>query len=58
MEIYKNEELRKQIVTTGGEMVAHGKFWLFGTATYYDGTMISIEALLPIAPELASKQAA
>jgi len=43
MEIYKNEELRQQIVNDGSKMVAQGEFWLFGTATYYDGTMISRE---------------
>lgn len=43
MEIYKNEEWRKQIVRAGGEMVVQGEFWLFGTATYCDGTMISRE---------------
>jgi len=43
MEIYKNEELRKQIVNDGGKWVGELQFWLFGTATYYDGTMISRE---------------
>ncbi len=43
MEIYKNEELRKQIVNKGREWVGEQKFWLFGTAKYYDGTMISRE---------------
>ena len=43
MEIYKNEEWRKQIVKAGGEMVAQGKFWIFGTAKYIDGTMIRRE---------------
>ncbi len=44
MDDYKNEELRKQIVEKGREWVAQGEFWLFGTATYYDGTAISEDA--------------
>lgn len=44
MEIYKNEELRKQMVEKGKEWVAQGEFWLFGTATYVDGTAVSEEA--------------
>ena len=43
MEKYKNKELRKQIVCCGSEWVGEQKFWLFGTAKYYDGTMISRE---------------
>ena len=41
MEIYKNDEWRKRIVSEGSKMVAQGDFWLFGTATYCDGTTIS-----------------
>lgn len=40
MKIYKNEDLRKQIVSTGSEWVAQQQFTLFGTATYYDGTLV------------------
>ena len=43
MEIYKNEELRKQIVSSGSEWVGQQQFWLFGTAKYFDGTIISRE---------------
>ena len=43
MEIYKNEELRKQIVNDGSEWVGQQQFWLFGTAKYFDGTIISRE---------------
>lgn len=43
MKIYKNEELRRKIVNEGGKWVGEQKFWLFGTAKYYDGTMISRE---------------
>ena len=43
MDIYKNELLRKKIVSEGGEWVGQQQFWLFGTAKYYDGTVISRE---------------
>ena len=43
MGIYKNEELRKKIVNDGGKWVGEQKFWLFGTAKYFNGTMISRE---------------
>lgn len=43
MEIYKNEELRKQIVSKGSEWVKQQQFWLFCTAKYYDGTVINRE---------------
>ena len=41
MEIYKNEKLRKQIVTEGSEWIGQQQFTFFGTATYYDGAAIS-----------------
>ena len=44
MDIYKNEELRKQMVEKGKQWVAQGEFWLFGTATYIDGTAVSEDA--------------
>lgn len=43
MEIYKNEEWREQIVSEGGKWVGEQQFWMFGTAKYGDGTMISRE---------------
>ena len=43
MEIYKNEEWHKQIVKEGGNWVGQQQFWLFGTAKYGDGTIISRE---------------
>ena len=43
MEIYKNEELRQQIVSEGGKWVGQQDFWLFGTAKYGDGTTICRE---------------
>jgi len=44
MGTYKNEELRKQMVENGREWVKQGEFWLFGTANYYDGTVVSDDA--------------
>ena len=43
MEIYRNEDIRKQIVESGGQWVGQQQFWLFGTATYCDGTTVSRE---------------
>ena len=43
MEIYKNEELRQQIVSSGSEWIAQQQFSFFGTANYYDGTSVSKE---------------
>lgn len=43
MKIYKNEELRKQIVDEGSKWIAQQEFWLFGTATYCNGNLIKRE---------------
>jgi len=43
MKKYKNEELRKQIVDEGSKWVAQQDFWLFGTATYCNGDLVSRE---------------
>src|SRR5210317_1576593 len=41
MEIFKNKYLYTKIENYGSAWVAQQQFWLFGTATYSDGTMIS-----------------
>ena len=44
MQGYYNSRMRDQIKAHGSEWVAQQKYWLFGTATFYDGTMISRDA--------------
>lgn len=41
--LYSEYDIRQRIKAEGAKWIAQQKFWLFGTARYYDGTQISVE---------------